>query len=64
MIMLLLQAFVVLAIIGLILWGIGQVPGIPTIVKTIIYVIVGVMLLLWLLSLVQGGGLHHLSVLR
>jgi hypothetical protein len=56
MIHLLLYALIALAIVGLILWGIGQIPGIPQIVKTIIYVIVGVVLLLWLLSVVQGGG--------
>lgn len=54
MITMLLVGLIVLAIVGLILWGIGQVPGIPPIVKTIVYVIVGVVLLLWLLSYVQG----------
>lgn len=37
----LLTLLIILAIVGLILWGLGQVPGIPAIVKTIIYVIVG-----------------------
>ena len=58
MISMLLYAFIVLCIIGLILWGINQIPGIPPIIKTVIYVIIGVILLLWLLSMVQGGGLH------
>jgi hypothetical protein len=53
----LLVLFVVLAIIGLILWGISQIPGIPPIVKTLVYVVVGVILLLWLLQLVGGPGL-------
>jgi hypothetical protein len=52
----LLVGFIVLCIVGLILWGISQVPGIPPVVKTVVYVIVGVMLLLWLLSYVQGHG--------
>ena len=56
MINLLLTALIVLAIVGLILWGIGQIPGIPPIVKTIVYVIVGVVLLLWLLQFVGGHG--------
>lgn len=55
MITLLLYALIVLAIVGLILWGISQIPGIPPIVKTIIYVIVGVVLLLWLLQFVSSG---------
>lgn len=61
MIQLLLTALIVLAIIGLILWAINQIPGIPPIVKTVVYVIVGVVLLLWLLNYVQGG---HLGYLR
>lgn len=55
MISTLLVAFIVLCIVGLILWGINQVPGIPPIIKVVIYVIVGVILLLWLLQYVQGG---------
>jgi hypothetical protein len=54
MITLLLVALIVLAIVGLILWGIQQIPGIPPAVKVVIYVIVGVVLLLWLLQFVQG----------
>lgn len=57
MIMLLITLFIVLCIIGLILWGINQVPGIPPIVRTIVYVVIGVMLLLWLLNWVHSGGL-------
>ena len=60
MITFLLTALIVLAIIGLILWGINQIPGIPQIVKVIVYVIIGVVLLLWLLHFVQGG--HSLSL--
>jgi hypothetical protein len=51
----LLAAFIVLCIVGLILWGINQIPGIPPIVKVVVYVVVGVILLLYLLSYVQGG---------
>jgi hypothetical protein len=61
MISTLLTVFIVICIIGLILWGIGQVPGIPQIVKVVIYVIIGVILLVWLLQYVQGG---HLSTLH
>jgi hypothetical protein len=55
MITMLLVAFIVLCIVGLILWGVNQIPGIPGVVKIVIYVVVGVVLLLWLLSYVQGG---------
>ena len=58
MISTLLTAFIALCIVGLILWGINQIPGIPQIVKVVIYVIIGVVLLLWLLQYVQGGGTH------
>jgi preprotein translocase subunit SecE len=56
MIHILLYALIVLAIVGLILWGIQQIPGIPNIVKVVIYVVIGVLLLLWLLQMVPGGG--------
>lgn len=56
----LLYFFIVLCIVGLIVWGIGQIPGIPPIVKTVIYVVVGVVLLLWLLNYLPGG--HGLSL--
>jgi Flp pilus assembly protein TadB len=58
----LLAAFIILCIVGLILWGINQIPGVPPIIKVVIYVVVGVVLLLWLLQYVQGGG--HLGVWR
>jgi hypothetical protein len=53
----LLYLFIVLCIVGLILWGISQIPGIPGIVKTVIYVIIGVALLLWCLQYVGGPGI-------
>lgn len=56
MISALLGLFIVLCIVGLILWGISQIPGIPQIVKVVIYVVIGVVLLLWLLEYVQGAG--------
>ena len=55
MIHLLLLAFIVLCIVGVLLWGVGQIPGIPPIVKTVVYVIVAIVLLLWLLSFVDGS---------
>lgn len=54
MISLLLTVFIVLCIVGLVLWGINQIPGIPQIFKVALYVIAGVILLLWLLNYVQG----------
>jgi len=56
MIHILLALFIVLCSFGLILWGIGQIPGLPPIVKTVIYVAVGVGCLLWCLQAVGGGG--------
>lgn len=53
----LLVLLIFLAIVGLLLWGISQVPGIPPIIKTIVYVIVGVILLLYLLQYVGGPSL-------
>ncbi len=47
--------FIALCIVGLILWGIQQIPGVPPIVKVVVYVVVGVFLLLWLLNYVEGG---------
>lgn len=61
MITMLLVAFIVLCIVGLILWGINQIPGIPQIIKVVIYVVIGVILLVWLLQFVQGG---HLGVIH
>jgi hypothetical protein len=55
MISLLLTAFILLCIVGLLLWGLSQIPGLPPIIKVVIYVIVGVILLLWLLQYVQGN---------
>lgn len=60
MITMLLTVLIVLAIVGLILWGISQIPGIPPVVKTITYVIVGVLLLLWVLNSFIGGS--HISL--
>lgn len=59
MISTLLYAFIVLCIVGLILWGVGQIPGIPPVVKTVLYVVVGVILLIWLAQYVGGG---HFSI--
>lgn len=55
----LLYLFILLCIVGLILWGVGQIPGIPGVVKTVAYVVVGVILLLYLLQYVAPG---HLSL--
>lgn len=60
MISTLLVGFIVLCIVGVILWGIGQIPGIPQVVKTVVYVVVAVILLLWLLQYVGGG--HVISL--
>lgn len=54
----LLYFFIVLCIVGLLLWGVRQIPGIPPIFITAIYVIVGVILLIWLLNFVGGGNMN------
>ena len=56
----LLVLFVLLCVVGLIVWGIGQIPGIAPIVKTVIYVVVGVLLLLYVLQMIGGG--HALAI--
>jgi len=61
MLTLLLVVFIALCIVGLILWGIQQIPGLPQIFKVAILVVVGVVLLLFLLQYVQSG---HLPALR
>lgn len=61
MIHLLLALFIVLCIVGLIMWGISAIPGIPEPFKVAVYVVVGVILLLWLLNKVNSGSLGHLS---
>jgi hypothetical protein len=61
MITTLLAIFIVLCIVGLILWGISAIPGLPPVVKVVAYVIIGVILLLWALQYVQGG---HLGALH
>jgi hypothetical protein len=58
MISTLLLLFIVLCIVGLILYGIGQIPGIPPIVKTIVYVLVGVILLIWVYNQLAGGSIN------
>jgi hypothetical protein len=50
----LLLIFIVLCIVGLILWGVTQIPGLPAIVKTVVYVVVGVAVLIWFYGLVAG----------
>jgi len=52
----LLVFFIVLCIIGLVLWGISKIPNLPPVILTVVYVIVGVALLLWLLQYVLGHG--------
>jgi Flp pilus assembly protein TadB len=59
MISTLLGGFILLCIVGLILWGVSQIPGLPPVVKTVIYVIVGVLLLVWLLQYVNGHPWPH-----
>ena len=61
MISTLLAVFIVLCIVGLILWGVGQIPGIPQIVKVVVYVIIGVILLLGCLNYIGGIG-HGFSL--
>jgi uncharacterized membrane protein len=63
MISTLLYIFIVLCIVGLIIWGMQQIPGIPPIVKVVAMVIIGVVLLLWALNYVGGmGGGHGVSL--
>jgi hypothetical protein len=54
----LLLFFILLCVVGLIAWGINQIPGIPQIVKVVVYVIIGVFILMWLYNYVAGGGVN------
>lgn len=56
MITFLLLLIIVLAAIGLLLWGLSKIPGIPEIVKVIVYVFIGLILLVWLYHVVASGG--------
>lgn len=56
----LLLLLVVLAIVGVILWGISQIPGIPPPVKIVVYVVVAVILLLWVYEQLAGASLRGL----
>lgn len=58
MISTLLVVFIILCIVGLVLWGVNKIPGIPPVIKVVVYVVVGVIVLLWLLNAVQGGSLN------
>lgn len=62
MIQTLLMLFIILCVVGLVLWGINQIPGIPPILKTVIYVIVGVILLLWIYNSLSGGAMGHIPL--
>jgi hypothetical protein len=50
----------------LIIWVINQIPSIPQIFKTIIYVVMLVILLVWLLEYLPGviGGPHTGPLVR
>ena len=54
--------FVVLCIVGVLLWGINQIPGIPDIVKVVVYVFVAIGCLLWILNAFGGVGGHGVLV--
>ena len=60
MISTLLYVFIILCIVGVIMWGISKIPGIPEIVKTVAYVVIAVILLLWCLRFVNSG-MHGVS---
>lgn len=60
----LLALFIILCIVGLVIWGINQIPGIPQIIKVVVYVVVGVLILMWLLSMVEGSGFNGLHIGR
>ena len=43
------------AIVGVILWGIQRIPGLPPIISVVITVVVVVIALVWLLEQFQAG---------
>lgn len=56
MIEFLIQTIVILFIIGTLLWAVKQIPGIPEVAKTFIYVIAAIFIVLWL---ADSRGLLH-----
>lgn len=42
------EAFLFLAFVGVVCWGVSRLDGIPNVVKTILYVAVGLVLIWWL----------------
>ena len=59
----LLQIIVILAVVGLLLWGVGQFPIDPTIAK-LIRVVTIVVVCLWLIDAIFGLGLAGIRVGR
>ena len=63
--MLLIQALIALLIVGVILWGIAQIPmdtTIARIIRVVVIVFVAIWLIYLLASLLPGGGMswgHH-----
>lgn len=57
----LLAIFFILCVVGLILWGIGQIPGIPQPVKVVVYVLAGLYLLYYVWGMLNG---HAAVVIR
>lgn len=54
----------VLVIVGVLLWGIGQMPFIDAGIKKVIYVIVIVCVVVWLISALFGVSLGNLGNVR
>lgn len=55
---------IALLIVGVILWGVNQLPMIDPNIKKIIYVVVIVLVLIWLLQSIAGGGWGNLGNVR
>lgn len=53
----LLKLVLILALVGLVVWLITAYIPMPPIFKTIIYVVVAIVLILWLIGMIDGAGM-------
>ena len=47
---------IILCIVGVLLWIVQQIPGIPPIVKTVVIGVAAILILLWILNSLGGFG--------
>ena len=58
-----LELILALVIVGIVLWGVEQLPMDPTI-KTVVRVVVIVLVVIWVARVILGGGVFSGPLLR